>query len=142
MIAVDALPAPGTAAYRSLVMRAPVPEEVRVQTRALLLDVQQRGDAALLELTERFDGVRLQRTAVSSESIRAALDNLDPGLRQALEVAASNIEAVHAAQRFQEEPVDVPCGASGSMCRAGGRSTRRPCSCSPSRPASPAAGRS
>src|SRR5207244_8319882 len=35
MIAVDALPAAGTAAYRSLVTRVPVPEEVRVQTQAL-----------------------------------------------------------------------------------------------------------
>jgi histidinol dehydrogenase len=110
MIAVDALPAPGTAAYRSLVNRAPVPEDVRVATRALLLDVLRRGDAALLDLTERFDGVRLLRTRVSSESIRAALDDLDPGLRRAFEIAASNIEAVHAAQRFNEEPVDVVRG--------------------------------
>jgi histidinol dehydrogenase len=110
MIAVDALPAPGTAAYRSLVNRTPVPEDVRVATRALLLDVQRRGDAALLDLTERFDGVRLARTRVSSESMRAALENLDPGLRRALEIAASNIEAVHAAQRFNEEPIDVVLG--------------------------------
>jgi histidinol dehydrogenase len=110
MIAVDALPAPGTAAYRSLVNRAPVPEDVRAETRALLLDVQRRGDAALLDLTERFDGVRLRLTSVPSQAMRAALDNLDHGLRSALEVAAANIEAVHGAQRFSEEPVDVARG--------------------------------
>jgi len=110
MIAVDALPAAGTAAYRSLVTRVPVPEEVRVQTQALLLDVRKRGDAALLDLTERFDGVRLQQTGVTTEAVRAALDNLDFGLRGALEVAAANIEAVHGAQRFREEPVDVVRG--------------------------------
>ena len=110
MIAVDALPARGTAAYRSLVERAPVPEDVRVQTQALLLEVQRRGDAALLDLTERFDGVRLRQTSVSSQAIRAALDNLDAGLRSALDVAAANIEAVHGAQRFREEPVDVVRG--------------------------------
>ena len=110
MIAVDALPTPGTAAYRSLVTRAPVPEEVRVQTQALLLDVRKRGDAALLDLTERLDGVRLQQTRVSNEAVRAALDTLDAGLRGALEVAAANIEAVHGAQRFHEEPVDVVRG--------------------------------
>jgi len=110
MIAVDALPKPGSAAYRSLVIRAPVPEDVRLQTQALLLDVKRRGDTALLDLTERFDGVRLAQTSVSSEAIRAALDNLDVGLRSALEVAAANIEAVHVAQRFHEEPVDVVRG--------------------------------
>jgi histidinol dehydrogenase len=110
MIAVDALPAPGTAAYRALVDRTPVPEDVRVQTRTLLLDVQRRGDAALLDLTERFDGVRLLQTTVPSQAMRAALDNLDRELRGALEVAAANIEAVHGAQRFREEPVDVVKG--------------------------------
>ena len=111
MIAVDSLPAPGTAAYRSLVMRTPVPDEVRIQTQALLLDVRRRGDAALLDLTQRFDGVRLAHTNVSRQTMRAALDNLDPGLRSALDAAAANIEAVHRAQRFHEEPVDVVRGA-------------------------------
>jgi histidinol dehydrogenase len=76
----------------------------------VLLDVRRLGDAALLDLTERFDGVRLSQTRVSSEVVRAALDKLEGGLRSALEVAASNIEAVHAAQRFHEEPVDVVRG--------------------------------
>src|SRR5438132_11492293 len=69
-----------------------------------------RGDVALLDFTELFDGVRLQQTGDTTESVRAALDNLDPGLRGALEVAAANIEAVHGAQRFREEPVDVVRG--------------------------------
>ncbi len=110
MIAVDALPAPGTAGYRSLVIRAPVPDDVRSETQAVLLDVKRRGDRAVVDLTERFDGVRLAQTRVSSEAIRAAMDNLDPGLRRALDVAAANIEAVHGAQRFHEEPVDVVRG--------------------------------
>jgi histidinol dehydrogenase len=110
MIAVDALPTPGTASYRSLVDRSPVPDAVRVQTAALLLDVRTRGDAALLDLTERFDGVRLSQTRVSEPAMQSGLAHLDPALRSALEVAASNIEAVHRAQRFQEEPVDVVRG--------------------------------
>jgi histidinol dehydrogenase len=110
MIAVDALPAPGTAAYRSLVLRTPVTDEVRARTQALLLDVQRRGDAALLDLTERYDGVRLQQTSVLRPALQAALDNLDPGLRTALEVAAAHIEAAHRAQLFQEEPVEVVRG--------------------------------
>ena len=110
MMAVDALPPPGTAAYRLLVDRAPVPESVREHTRALLLDVQRRGDAAVLDLTERLDGVRLAQTSVPSQAMRAALENLDHGLRSALEAAAANIEAVHSAQRFREEPVDVVRG--------------------------------
>ena len=110
MIAVDALPAPGSEAYRALVRRTPVSDEVRSRTKALLLDVQKRGDAALLDLTERFDGVRLEHASVPKADVKAALDNLDPALRTALEAAAAHIEAVHRAQLFQEEPVEVVRG--------------------------------
>jgi histidinol dehydrogenase len=110
MIAVDALPAPGTDAYRSLVQRTPVTDEVRSRTQALLLDVRRRGDAALLDLTARFDGVRLKQTTVPTSVMKAAWDTLDPGLRTALETAAAHIEAAHRAQLFQEEPVEVVRG--------------------------------
>ena len=110
MIAVDALPAPGSDAYRALARRTPLTDQVRTRTQAVLVDVQRRGDAALLDLTERFDGVRLQHTSVPKRAIGAALEQLDAGLRTALEAAAAHIEAVHRAQLFQEEPVEVVRG--------------------------------
>ena len=110
MTTVETLPTAGSPAYQALVTRRATPDEVRARTQVLLADVQVRGDRAVLDLTERFDGVRLKRTRVPIEEARAALHRLDSGLRRALEQAAAHIEAVHAGQRPREEPVDVVRG--------------------------------
>ncbi len=110
MTSVGDLPTAGSSAYQALITRRAVPDEVRARTQVLLADVQVGGDRAVLDLTERFDGVRLTRTRVPIEELQAALDRLDSGLRRSLEQAAAHIKAVHAGQRTQEEPVDVVRG--------------------------------
>jgi histidinol dehydrogenase len=66
--------------------------------RAILADVRARGDAAVLDLTERLDGVRLAQVRVPSDQVKEALGRVPPRLREALEVAAANIERYHRAQ--------------------------------------------
>lgn len=110
MIPITAVPLPGTGAYRTLMQRLPLNDDVRGQTTSLLEEVKARGDAAVLELTERFDGVRLSRTGVPDQEVQRALHSLDPRIRQVLEQAASHIKAVHRAQRFAEEPIEVIAG--------------------------------
>ncbi|MGH9094775.1 MAG: histidinol dehydrogenase, partial [Acidimicrobiales bacterium] len=63
--------------------------------RHILAQVRERGDQALRDLTERFDGVRIDRVEVPAADVKAALDAVPPELRQALEVAADNVEAYH-----------------------------------------------
>jgi len=88
--------------------RAPDPA-VEAAVRAILEDVRQRGDAAVLAHTERLDGVRLdaQTLRVPEAECDAALASLDPGVREALALAADRIGAFHARQRreswFAEE---------------------------------------
>jgi histidinol dehydrogenase len=67
--------------------------------RAILEDVRQRGDAALLDLTERFDGVRPDPLRVPAEEIKAALESVPVPLRDALEVAWANVVDHHRHQR-------------------------------------------
>ena len=67
--------------------------------RAILEDVRARGDAALFDLTERFDGVRPEPLRVPVEEMKAALEAVDPGLRAALEAAWANIVDHHRHQR-------------------------------------------
>ncbi len=66
--------------------------------RAILTDVEARGDVALRELTERFDGVTLTDLRVPAEEIAAARRDIDPAVGAALEEAAGNIEAFHRTQ--------------------------------------------
>lgn len=77
---------------------------------ALLRDVRERGDAALLEMAERYDGVSLATIDVPRAAWDDALADLDPELRRALERAAANIRRFHEAQLPQDVVVEVEPG--------------------------------
>jgi histidinol dehydrogenase len=67
---------------------------IEERTRAILHEVETRGDAALLELTQRFDGAQLDRsqlTVTASEKFNASL-LADEELRAAVQLAHRNIE--------------------------------------------------
>lgn len=76
--------------------------------REILADVDTRGDAAVLEYTERFDGVRLASLLVAADEIAAAVDRIEPEVRDALELAADRIAAYHAAQLPADVVVEQP----------------------------------
>ena len=68
----------------------------------ILDDVRNRGDAALVDLTARYDGHTLSSDddwCISAEACRDAFDDLLPDLRAALELAAQRIRAYHEAQK-------------------------------------------
>ncbi|WP_420457626.1 histidinol dehydrogenase [Rubrivirga sp.] len=75
--------------------RAVFDDAVEASVRAILDDVCQRGDAALLDLTERFDGVRPEALRVPTDALDRALDALDPALRETFEQAAANVRRFH-----------------------------------------------
>ena len=64
-------------------------------------DVRARGDAALIELTRRFDGIELTPAtiALSPDEIEAATSRVPADDRAALELAAGRIRAYHTRQR-------------------------------------------
>jgi histidinol dehydrogenase len=72
---------------------------------AIIADVRARGDAAVIELTARFDKLELtpETLAFSEAEIDAACDRVPPGERDALELAAARIRAYHDRQRPQDE---------------------------------------
>ena len=63
--------------------------------KEILADVRERGDEAVRDLTERFDGVRPAALRVPPADILAALESLDPELRGALQAAADGIRDFH-----------------------------------------------
>jgi histidinol dehydrogenase len=75
-------------------------------------DVRARGDVAISELTERFDGFDLEEMgwSFSAEECKAAFDALDPELRDALKLAAQRIETWHKAQLPKDRDVTDSAG--------------------------------
>ena len=67
--------------------------------RQIVNDVRDRGDAALFEYTEKFDGVKLTSLEVAKEEIAGACSRVDGELVGALKLAAERIHAFHSAQK-------------------------------------------
>jgi histidinol dehydrogenase len=100
-----------TAALRSVLPRAAVDVASTLEAvRPICEDVRERGDAALLDLAERFDGVRPASTRVPAEVLDKALIDLDPAVRAALEEAARRARLVHTAQKHPDVEVEVSPG--------------------------------
>lgn len=69
---------------------------------AIMEAVRTGGDRALLDYTERFDGVRPDPLLVTQAELDAALDAVEPALLDVLRRAAKNIEAFHSRQVRQD----------------------------------------
>lgn len=71
------------------------------QVSSILADVKGTGDKALIDLTQRFDGYSLIDDAdwvVTKERMKEAYEGVEPGLRDALELAAARVRSYHEAQ--------------------------------------------
>jgi histidinol dehydrogenase len=85
---------------RGTLPRAELDVEAALEAvRPICDDVRERGAAALRELGERFDGVRVDSLRVPAEAIGAALRDLDPVVRAALEESIRRARIVHRDQR-------------------------------------------
>ncbi|CDT66288.1 histidinol dehydrogenase [Vibrio crassostreae] len=76
----------------------------------VIAKVRNEGDAALKELTAKFDGVTPESIRVSSNEIEEACARLTPEMKQALEQAYSNIAKFHEAQKPQTIKVETQPG--------------------------------
>ena len=74
-------------------------DEKEQAIRLIIDDVRRKGDAALYDYTERFDGVRLTSLEIDIEQISRARLEVDAELISALELAAERITAFHKRQK-------------------------------------------
>lgn len=74
--------------------------DVDAAVREIIADVRARGDAALIEYTQRFDRLALtpETMAFTPDEIEAAMDDLAPSELEALDLAASRIADYHEKQ--------------------------------------------
>lgn len=97
---------------RSVLPRAALDvEEATARVRPVIEDVRARGAEAVLEWTERFDGLRPAHLRVPAWAITAATEALDPLVRAGLEESIRRARLVHADQRrIDSTTVVVPGG--------------------------------
>ncbi len=89
-------------------------EEINTQqletVRLVLQEVKEKGDAALKDFTEKWDGVRLSNLRVTKEEIEEAYNSFDSQLIKDLMEAAENIKAFHMKQA--RDQIDFPLNKS------------------------------
>jgi histidinol dehydrogenase len=76
--------------------------EVEQRVLEILTDVKQRGDAAVLEYSKRFDGLNAMSIAeleLTQAELKSAFDGLPAAQREALEIAARRVRSYHQAQK-------------------------------------------
>ena len=98
-------------------------EAVEPQVRAILQAVRARGDAAVRELTERFDKRTVQEVVLPESVWRARALEVAPEVRAALSAAAERVERYHVHQRdpgFRYEEDGVTLGLRVRPCKAAG----------------------
>lgn len=101
-----------TADLSRIIPRANVDVSSVVPAVAPIIEqVRHGGEQTLLDLAERFDGVRPPALRVSDEALEAALAGLDPRVRAALEESIRRARLVHAAQHPQDSTVELGEGA-------------------------------
>lgn len=90
-----------------------IEEDVAQAVRGLIADVRRRGDAALVELTNKFDraNVTAETLKISAAEIDAALAKVTKDQTDAIEIAAGRIEAYHRRQLPQDDSFRDDTGA-------------------------------
>ena len=89
--------------------------------RRILADVRQKGDAAILDYTQRIDGVELPGLVVSKAQIQAAYDQVEPQVVDAIRLSAQRIEAFHRRQPSLSWIHNDADGTLGQLVRPIGR---------------------
>jgi histidinol dehydrogenase len=88
-------------------------DDVAAVVRGIIADVRARGDAALVELTNKFDraNVRVETLKLSPVEIEAGLAKVSKDQLKAIETAALRIERYHKRQLPQDERFTDEAGA-------------------------------
>lgn len=102
---------PPLSEWKNLIKR-PVQKAEDLQNIVLTVfeDIKNEKDKALINYTKKFDKAYLTDIRVSSDEITAAIALVSEELRQAIQMAASNIEKFHASQKENKNIIETTEG--------------------------------
>ena len=84
--------------------------DVEETVKQIFKEVQQKGDKAIAKYASLFDGVTLENIQVTPEEIEIAKNEVSTELKEAIQLAKSNIEQFHAAQKTDKIVVETTIG--------------------------------
>ncbi|MFI5625826.1 histidinol dehydrogenase [Nocardioides sp. NPDC051685] len=98
--------------YRAAVPRAEFDIDAATHAVQPIIDaVRERGQEAIAEFSEKFDGVRVDDIRVPAAALTKALDELDPAIRAGLEESIARLRTTCAAELEEDAVTDLAPGA-------------------------------
>lgn len=88
-------------------------DDIELTVKEIFKEVQKKGDAAVAKYTSIFDGVTFENLEVSKQEMENAVAVVPTELKEAIQLAKSNIEKFHAAQKTTKVEVET---AEGVQC--------------------------
>lgn len=85
-------------------------EDIEETVNQVFFEVRTKGDAAISKYTELFDGSFLSQTAATAEEIGNASSEISEELKNAIQLAKTNIGKFHAAQKTEKIAVETTPG--------------------------------
>ncbi|MFN0201117.1 MAG: histidinol dehydrogenase [Bacteroidia bacterium] len=90
----------------------PAAEKEKLETlvATVFSDIEAEGDKAVLKYAQTFDKVAMESLAVDKPALENAATQLSEKLKQAIQLAKSNIEKFHSAQKETKQVIETPNG--------------------------------
>lgn len=85
-------------------------DDIEATVKEIFAAVQSKGDEAVNQYTAQFDGITLDTILVSEAEIQTAIAAVDDELKAAIQLAKSNIEKFHQAQKTNRVSVETTEG--------------------------------
>jgi histidinol dehydrogenase len=85
-------------------------DDIEATVKEIFAAVQSKGDEAVNQYTAQFDGITLEKILVSEAEIQTAIAAVDDELKAAIQLAKSNIEKFHQAQKTNRVSVETTEG--------------------------------
>lgn len=85
-------------------------DDIEATVKEIFKEVQKKGDEAITKYTSLFDGVAVANLEVTPEEINEAIASIPQELQDAIQLAKSNIEKFHTAQKTTRVSVETTQG--------------------------------
>jgi histidinol dehydrogenase len=84
--------------------------DVEATVKEIFKEVQSKGDLAITKYTSFFDGITLENIEVTAQEIQEAIPSISKELQTAIQLAKSNIEKFHTAQKIKKIEIETTEG--------------------------------